>query len=175
MVESTSDRNSCIAGVARDAAQQRRGKLPSAWLRKSRFSRQHQRRVLLAGGEVVVPEERHLLDQRAVAADHPVDPPELVMAPLVGRVERALVDPRLRTVQSRAAGRPVDDPVERRAAAAAGPGARLGGGRAEAGAPEEAADVGLGPAGGGARASTPPTLRRAGARRRRAISGGLSA
>ena len=49
---------------------------------------QHERRVLVARGEVVVPEQRELLLQRPGRADHPVEPPQDVVAVLVEWVDR---------------------------------------------------------------------------------------
>ena len=48
---------------------------------------------------VVVPVERHPLDQRMTAAHHAVEPPEHVVAVLVDRVQRPPVDARLRPLQ----------------------------------------------------------------------------
>src|SRR5206468_1336933 len=73
---------------------------------------QHERRVLVGGGEVVVPEQRQLLDQRALRAHHPVQPPQHVVAVLVRRVERLAVDGRRGTAQLRA-GPAVEDPLQR--------------------------------------------------------------
>ena len=52
---------------------------------------------------VVVPVERHALDQRMAAAHHAVEPPEHVVAVLVDGVERPPVDARLGALQRRAA------------------------------------------------------------------------
>ena len=43
------------------------------------------------GGEPVVPDEGHPLDQRPVRPNHPVEPPELIVAPGVVRGERVSV------------------------------------------------------------------------------------
>ena len=54
------------------------------------------------GREPVVEDQRHPLDQRLVAADHPVQPPEVVVAPGVGGGDRlAFVVDRRGTVQGR--------------------------------------------------------------------------
>jgi hypothetical protein len=65
--------------------------------------------ALLRGGEPVVPDERHALDERPARAHHAVEPPEVVVAPGVGGGERASL---------RVAGRRADE------ALAAGPGQR---------------------------------------------------
>ena len=54
---------------------------------------QHQRgrRAVLAGGEPVVPDQRHALHERRLRADHAVQPPAVVVTPGVARRERAAV------------------------------------------------------------------------------------
>ena len=48
--------------------------------------------AVVGGGEPVVPDQRHALDQRLVGADHAVEPPEVVVAPgVVGRERAAVV------------------------------------------------------------------------------------
>ena len=89
------------------------------------------------GGEPVVPDERHPLDERARGADHPVEPPEVVVAPgVVGRERAALVvvrrraDERSRAAAASASGRRRRARArERRRLALPGP---------EAGTPEQA-------------------------------------
>ena len=49
------------------------------------------RHAAFGGREPVVEDERHPLDQRLVGADHPVEPPEVVVAPDVGGGERVAV------------------------------------------------------------------------------------
>ena len=73
-------------GVLHHVGQQRRERAERA-AAEDRVLAQHQRRVLVARGEVVVPEEHHLLFQRPRGADHAVHPPEHVVAVLVGRVQ----------------------------------------------------------------------------------------
>jgi hypothetical protein len=110
---------------------------------------QHQRRVLVAGCEVVVPEQRQLLLQRALAADHLVQPPQHVVAPLVDRVQRLAVGARRRADHPLRAVRPaatVDEPVDRALARAVGPEVDLLGRCAEAGTPQQAFGVGARPA-----------------------------
>ena len=106
---------------------------------------QHQRRVLLAGGEVVVPEERELLLQRARRAHHLVEPPDRVVAPRVHGVELlAVLELRRRDAgQGRRAA--VHQPADRGGLAAPRPVARFARRGAEAGSPEQPPDVGLGP------------------------------
>ena len=134
--------------VGRDLAQQHREgaeRMPA----QRAVLREHHRRVLIGGGEVVVPEERELLLERPRRADHAVEPPERVVAPLVERVERAVVGARRRDARDRR--RPaVQQPADRGRLAAPRPVRRLARRRAEAGAPEEPAHVALGPAVGAA-------------------------
>ena len=47
--------------------------------------------ALVRRGEPVVPDERHPLDERSARAHHPVEPPEVVVAPGVGRRDRVPV------------------------------------------------------------------------------------
>ena len=132
--------------VARDSLEQR----PEAAerpLAQHAVLREHLRRLLPARGEVVVPEEGHLLHERALSADHPVEPPEDVVTPLVQRVERLAVDARRRADEVGPAATAQDE-AERRVPARPRPSASLLRRRAETGAPEEASDVLLGPAGG---------------------------
>ena len=52
---------------------------------------EHQGRLadaVVRGREPVVPDERHALDERGAGAHHPVEPPEVVVAPLLARLER---------------------------------------------------------------------------------------
>ena len=110
---------------------------------------QHQRRVLVARGEVVVPEERELLLQRALAADHLVQPPQHVVAPLVDRVQRLAVGARRRAHHPPGpvrAGPAADQPVDRALARAPGPEVDLLRARAEARTPEQALGMGTRPA-----------------------------
>ena len=46
----------------------------------------------LAGREPVVPHERHPLDQRRLRADHPIEPPQVVVPPRVARRQRPAID-----------------------------------------------------------------------------------
>ena len=94
---------------------------------------------------MVVPEEGHLLLQRARRADHAVEPPEHVVTPLVDGVERLAVDAGRRNARQ-GRGSAVEQPADRGAACPGVPSARLSRRRAEAGPPEQAADVSLGPA-----------------------------
>ena len=67
------------------------------------------------GREPVVPDERHALDERAVRANHAVEPPEVVVAPRVDRRDRvAVVVDGLRPDQAvaRRMGQRVDGAVE---------------------------------------------------------------
>jgi hypothetical protein len=67
------------------------------------------------GREPVVPHQRHALDERAARPHHPVEPPELVMAPRVVRGERAAaIVVRLRAPEALEArvGQRVDGGVE---------------------------------------------------------------
>ena len=59
--------------------------------------------LVVRGRPVVVPVERHALDQRMPAAHHAVEPPEHVVPVLVDRVERPPVDARLRALERRTA------------------------------------------------------------------------
>ena len=105
---------------------------------------QHQRGVLVARGEVVVPEERELLLQRALAADHLVQPPQHVVAPLVDRVQRLAVGARRRADHALGAvwARPAAyQPVDRALPRAPGPELDLLRARAEARAPQQALGV----------------------------------
>ena len=108
--------------------------------------RELQRPVLVERREVVVPEERHLLDERARRADHLVQPPQHVMAVLVDRVQRLAAEVRLGEARPRRARASAQQPVDRLALAAARPVAQLLARRAEARAPEQALDMRLGPA-----------------------------
>ena len=120
-------------GVLHHVGQQRRERAERA-AAEDRVLAQHQRRVLVARGEVVVPEEHHLLFQRPRGADHPVHPPEHVVAVLVGRVQGHGLGP---GQQRRLAPVGRQQPAQRVAATAVRP---LGGlvlGRAEAGAPHD--------------------------------------
>ena len=91
----------------------------------------------VAGGrEPVVPDERHPLSERPARAHHPVEPPELVVAPGVVRGERmAVVVVRLRAPEALAArvGQLVDGAFEPQLRELLG----LTRARAEAGAPKE--------------------------------------
>jgi hypothetical protein len=129
--------------VDRDVAQQL-GERAERAAPEQRVLAHHQRRVLVVDREVVVPEQGHLLHQGPRGADHPVQPPQAVVAPLVVRVQRLSLDAR-RGAAHRLSGTAVEDPLQRGRAAALGPLGRLVGTRAEAGTPEEAADVVLGP------------------------------
>ena len=61
--------------------------------------------AVLGGREPVVPDERHPLGEGLGRAHHPVEPPELVVAPdVVGRERMAVVVVRLRAAQALAAG-----------------------------------------------------------------------
>ncbi len=106
---------------------------------------QHQRRVLVRGGEVVVPEERELLLERMPGADHPVEPPEHVVAPLVLRAQMVTVQAR-RAHARGGGGAAVQQPADRARLAPSRPVVGLARGGAEACAPEEALHVRLGPA-----------------------------
>jgi hypothetical protein len=147
--------------VDRDVAQQL-GERAERAPPEQRVLAHHQRRVLVGDREVVVPEQGHLLHQGPRGADHPVQPPQGVVAPLVVRVQRFALDARRRPVHG-LAGAPVEDPAQGGGAAALGPGGGLVRARAEAGAPEEAADVVLGPGDLAARRA-PGRLRLAAAR-----------
>src|SRR3954451_22410730 len=134
--------------------------------------RKHERGVLVARGEVVVPEERELLLKRALAANHLVQPPQHVVAPLVDRVQRLAVGARRRAdhalggVRSRPAA---DQPVDGALARAPGPELDLLRARAEARAPQQAFGVRARPsaraAWGGWHRSIPGRSRRFGGRR----------
>jgi hypothetical protein len=97
-------------------------------------------RGVLDGREPVVPDERHALHERPVGADHPVEPPEMVVAPLLGRPERLAVDPRARTAQ--ALRRRPDQRQDRASQALARQGVGLPWARAEARTPEQALGLG---------------------------------
>src|SRR5438105_3438790 len=92
---------------------------------------------VLRGREPVVPDERHPLGKRAARPDHPVEPPELVVAPGVVRRERAaVVVVRLGAAQALApwVRQGVDGVLE----AVLGQALGLTGAWAETGAPKEA-------------------------------------
>jgi hypothetical protein len=131
--------------VGRDLARERL-EVAEGVLTQLAVLREHQRRLLVARREVVVPEERHLLDQRALRADHPVEPPQPVVAPLVDRIERAVLGARSWADQIGAAAA-VQQPGERRVLAGLRPLGDLVRTCAEAGAPHDASYVCLGPLG----------------------------
>jgi hypothetical protein len=92
-------------------ARGRAGNVPSAPRAHGLVLRQHQRRRLAVRGEVIVPEQRHLLPQRLARQDHLVEPQKLVVAELVDRIERETVGQRRPpAVARRAPGR--DQPRE---------------------------------------------------------------
>jgi len=95
------------------------------------------------GGEPVVPDERHPLDELPVRAHHAVEPPEVVVAPGVARRERgAVVVGRGRPVQ--ACLRRIEEVVDGLFQALLGDLRGLPGLRPESGAPEQA--LGFAPA-----------------------------
>jgi hypothetical protein len=130
--------------VARDLPQQPRERA-HAVLAQHPVLAQHERRVLIARGEVVVPEERELLLQRPRRSHHPVEPPQDVVAVLVEGIDRPALDRGARAEQRRAALRTVDDVRDRSSSAGTRPVPDLLRCGAETRAPEEAADVGLRP------------------------------
>ena len=92
--------------------------------------------ALVRGREPVVPDERHPLDQRARGPHHPVEPPEVVLAPGVVRVERmALVVVGRGPDELLGAG--VDERGDRAVEPLRGERRGLARPRAEAGAPEQ--------------------------------------
>ncbi len=104
-------------GVARDVAEERRERSEPVRPEEPVLLEHQPRRpdALARGGEPVVPDERHPLGQRAPRPDHPVEPPELVVAPGVVRGERApVVVVGLRALEPLAAGvrQVVDGAVE---------------------------------------------------------------
>jgi hypothetical protein len=97
--------------------------------------------LLVAGGEPVVPDERHPLDQRLVAAHHAVEPPEVVVAPGVVRRERVAVLVARSGPDQLRRGRGVDHRVNGGADAGLHHPLDVAGPGAEAGAPQEALGV----------------------------------
>jgi hypothetical protein len=127
--------------VLHDVAQQR-GERPQRAAAEERVLAQQHRRVDVARGEVVVPEEHHLLFQRPRGADHPVQPPQHVVAVLVDRVELHRLGP---GQQRRLAPVRGQQPVDRVATTAMRPLAGLVLGGAEPGAPQRTTHVCLVP------------------------------
>ena len=76
---------------------------------EQRVLRQHQTLrtdCVIRRGEPAVPDQRHPLVQRAARAHHLVEPPQVIVAPLVGgREGTALIVARLRAGESLGAGR----------------------------------------------------------------------
>ena len=92
----------------------------------------------VGGREPVMPGQRHPLDQRLIGADHPVEPPEQIVAPRIGgRQGQAVIAMRLRALETRLAvraGQRVNGPAQ----ALARELRRLAGRRPEAGTPKQA-------------------------------------
>ena len=90
---------------------------PSACFAQQTVLAEHQGRVLHlgeTGGEVVVPEQGHLLTERMAALEHAVEPPtaELLAAVVVDGGDPADIDQRLQST-SVACGLPLQEQVER--------------------------------------------------------------
>ena len=80
--------------VARDPHEQVVGTSPSAFFRSISFwwiIRRCDADAVVRRREPVVPDERHALGQRPVRAEHPVEPPQVVVSPRVGRRQRVAV------------------------------------------------------------------------------------
>ncbi len=94
------------------------------------------------GGEPVVPDECHPLDERTARPDHPVEPPEMIVTPRVGGCERASLVVARPRADPALAGRMrerADGAVEAETGEARG----LAPARAEPGAPEETLGFGM--------------------------------
>ena len=126
-------------GVARDLHQQP-GERAQAEAAEELVLAQHQLRrpdAVARGGEPVVPDERHPLVQRLRRAHHPVEPPELVVAPAVVRRELVpAVVVRPRALQPVAAG--AHEGMHRALEPELGEALGLARSRAETGTPEQA-------------------------------------
>ena len=93
--------------------------------------------ALVRGREPVVPDQRHPLDEGLVRADHPVEPPQVVVAPGVARGERGSVVV-CRRPSAQADARRIDEIVDRALQALAGDAGSLARARPEPRTPEKA-------------------------------------